>query len=309
MSARIVAPNDVSIAEAAEAIRRGELVVIPTETVYGLAADAMSPSAIARVFAAKGRPAENPLIVHVSSIEEAGQVAVHMPEMAKRLGESFWPGPLTLVLPRAESLPREVTGNLDTVAVRIPNHLAALALIRAAGTPLAAPSANPFTRLSPTRADHLDSAILAHVAMVLDAGPCEVGVESTVLDLSGGAPRILRPGGISREAIERVIGPIADDPSDKEASRSPGQYPRHYSPRTPVKLVAKADSDAAALVFSEPRSAHQLRMPANPLPYAARLYAALHELDTLGAGEIQIELPPLGPAWEAIHDRLKKASA
>lgn len=283
---------------------------MPTETVYGLACDALNREAVRRAFGAKGRPAENPLIVHIASLGEIDALAADMPPAVRVLAEAFWPGPLTMVLHKKSAVPNEVTGGLDTVAIRVPNHPVALALIAASGTPLAAPSANIFTRLSPTRVEHLDPALLEHVSLVLDAGPCEIGVESTVLDLShpGVQPAILRPGAISRAQIERVIGPNADPISPAAGLRSPGQYPRHYAPRAGIKLVERADPTAHALVIGPPRGEHQISMPDEAAAYASRLYEALHEIDNAYPEEIQIEMPPNTPDWEAVRDRLAKAA-
>ena len=304
---KILPATDESVLEAAAAIRRGDLVVIPTETVYGLAADASNPKAIAKVFAAKGRPAENPLIVHIAGISHLTKVARTVPQAAKTLADAFWPGPLTLVLPKLAFIPSEVTAGLDNVAVRMPNHITALQLIAEVGRPLAAPSANRFTRLSPTRIEHLDPQLMEHVAFAIDAGPCQIGVESTVLDLTCEQPRILRPGGVSRTQIEQVlrsrveIGPI-------QAHRSPGMYSRHYSPNATVNLVEAAGPKVAALVFGAPKNPDQIRMPSDPQAYAANLYEALHFLDSRKPGVIEIELPPEAPEWEAVLDRLAKAA-
>lgn len=301
-------PDQANIARAAQYIRAGGLVVMPTETVYGLAADALNPEAVREIFAAKGRPPENPLIVHVASPNDMWTLAEEVPETAVHLAELFWPGPLTMVLRKSDLVPDVITAGLGTVALRLPNHTVALELIRASGTCLAAPSANRFTSLPPTRAEHLDPAIVGAAEMVLDAGPCRVGVESTVLDLTGGRPAILRPGAISRKQLEQLLGyPLGSAPPG--ARRSPGLYPRHYAPKASVRLVETAGQGAAALVLGRKTGDRQISMPSEPGAYAARLYAALHELDARNPMEIEVEVPPHSPEWEAVMDRLKKASA
>ena len=232
-------PEPEVIAQAAAVIRRGGLVAFPTETVYGLGADALSPAAVARIFDAKGRPAYDPIIVHVADSEALSRVAQEVPQVACRLAETFWPGPLTLVLPRAEAVPPTVTAGRDTVAVRCPDHPVALALIQAAGTPIAAPSANRFGGPSPTTAQHVLDDLAGQVELILDAGPTPIGVESTVLDLTQAVPTILRPGGLPREALEAVLGPVAVLERAKAPETglpSPGLLPRHYAPQAQLCL-------------------------------------------------------------------------
>jgi len=304
---RIVDPTPQNIQAAADALLDGQLVVIPTETVYGLAADAGNLAAVQAVFAAKGRPADNPLIVHIGSNEWMEDLAVEVPAVARTLAERFWPGPLTLVLKKKALVLPEVTGGLDTVAVRMPAHPVALELIRSAGIPLAAPSANQFTNLSPTRAQNVDPEIAARAEMVLDGGPCEVGLESTVVDCTTDPIRILRPGRISQKDIEVATG-VLPLLGSEVSHRSPGQYPRHYAPKTPVCLVPKLAAEQGGLVLSELTNPSQVLMPSDPVAYAALLYETLHDLDNVGLSQIFVEMPPATPEWTAVWDRLKKAS-
>src|SRR5581483_10612849 len=231
-------PDETAMTRAAEALRGGGLVAFPTETVYGLGANALDAEAVARIFAAKGRPANNPLIVHVPDVAAARELVTDWPETAERLAERFWPGPLTLALPRRETIPDIVTAGGPTVAVRVPAHPVALALFRAAGVPVAAPSANRSGYLSPTRAEHVLAGLDGRIEMVLDAGPVPGGIESTVLDLTGDPPRLLRPGLVSPAELEAVIGPIRTaEPAPTGGDRplpSPGMLSRHYAPRTPL---------------------------------------------------------------------------
>ena len=293
------------IQSAAAAIRRGELVVMPTETVYGLAADAKNETAVANIFATKGRPSSNPLIVHVGSFAQASALVSEIPDWARDLVSRFWPGPLTLVLKSTGVIPYSVAGGLDTVAIRIPAHPVALRLIAAADRPLAAPSANRFTMLSPTQAEHLDPTILSSVAAVLDGGPCEVGIESTVVDATGDTPVILRSGVISAADISETTG--LQVTTEQNSVKSPGHHPRHYSPRAELRIVLKITDSAAGLTFG-PSGPGQIQMPVHPLGYATRLYAALHELDEHNPKYIEVEAPPDTAAWEAVRDRLHRAA-
>ena len=219
-------------------IRQGGLVAFPTETVYGLGADAFNPAAVSRIFAAKGRPSDNPLIVHISSLEELYPLVRTLPDRALKLAQAFWPGPLTIVLPRSPEVPEAVTAGLNTIAVRMPAHPVALALIRAAGTPIAAPSANLSGRPSPTTAQHVRDDLDGRIEAIIDAGPAPVGIESTVVDLSTGTPLLLRPGGITRQRLTEVVGQVALPPvKSNEPPRSPGLKYRHYAPKAPVMLV------------------------------------------------------------------------
>ncbi|MCC7436030.1 MAG: threonylcarbamoyl-AMP synthase [Methanoregulaceae archaeon] len=301
-------PTPLNLQIAADALLRGELVCMPTETVYGIAADATNPEAVRQIFAAKDRPADNPLIVHISDFVQLEDVVSEWTDAADVLANRFWPGPLTLVLKKSEMIPNEVTGGLETVAVRMPDHPVALELIELAGIPLAAPSANRFMHLSPTRAEHVDPRIAERVAMVLDGGPCRIGLESTVVDVSVDPPRILRPGGISRGQIQAALGRPLGQLPPSDVRRSPGMYLRHYAPKAPLEFVEALEPDAVGLGFGTPRNDRQIRMPDDPNAYAAGLYAALHRLDAGNPAVIYVEHPPEEPEWEAVHDRLRKAA-
>jgi L-threonylcarbamoyladenylate synthase len=287
-------------------IRAGGIVAFPTETVYGLGANALDAAAVARIFAVKGRPRQSPLIVHVDSIEMARALVLEWPDAADRLARRYWPGPLTLVLPKQPPIPDIVTAGLDTVGLRMPAHPLALALIRAAGVPIAAPSANPFTGLSPTTAEHVRQSLGDAVDLVLDGGPSAVGIESTVLSLAGAEPALLRPGVIPLPEIESLIGRVRiAEGVATGAHASPGMHPRHYRPRTPLVLLAAGDPAPTG-------RGEWLRlgpeMPAEPAAYAAGLYAALHRLDARGLDWIAVERPPDTPEWAGILDRLTRAS-
>lgn len=306
---KVVPATLKNIALAAEAIRAGKLVVMPTETVYGLAADATNRAAIKKVFAVKERPFENPLIVHIADLDQLEEIAKQVPTCARILAERFWPGPLTLVLLKSDMIPDEVTGGLDTVAVRMPAHPVALSLIRRAGVPIAAPSANRFMKLSPTRAEHVDSVLARRVEWVLDGGPSKVGVESTVVDCSGEGARILRPGGVPRGEIAAALGgPLGTQPPDDLARRSPGMYRRHYAPKADLKLVEALTEKMAGLTFEKPANEKQIKMPKSAPAYSAVLYDNLHKLDRMRVATIYVQAPPDGPEWEAVRDRLEKAS-
>lgn len=305
---KILAPTPENIALAAAALQRGELVVIPTETVYGLAADATNPDAIRRVYEAKGRPKENPLIVHLAAPDQLNEVGSEVPEIAHQLAERFWPGPLTLVVPKHPDLPLEVTGGLDTVAVRMPDHGVALALLAMANRPVAAPSANQYMHLSPTKVEHIDEGIAKHASLALNGGPCSVGVESTVIDLTCDPPRLLRPGGVSRGDLQAALGSPLSAAPPNGPRRSPGMAERHYAPNAELRLVDLLDDEDAGLCFADPAGPHQIEMPEDPQAYAAALYGALHALDGM-AGVICVESPPETPEWEAVWDRLRRASA
>ncbi len=305
---QILQPTDEALNRAARILKDGGVVVMPTETVYGLACSALNPEAVRRVYEIKGRPSANPLIVHISEFTQLKAVAESWPKEAEILAKRFWPGPLTLVLPKKAKVPDETTGGLDTVAVRVPDHAIALELIKRSGLPLAAPSANLFMGLSPTRAKDVDEAILVDVEMVLDGGPCLIGVESTVLDLSEEHPRILRPGGVSRADIQAALGRQLGELPPPHLRKSPGMHPRHYAPRAKVVLVKRIDDEAAGLTLSTPTHELQIQMPLDARAYAAGLYSGMRRLDVLGVEEIQVQLPPSTPEWEAVWDRLQKAS-
>lgn len=297
--------DEEAIRQASEAVRSGLLVGMPTETVYGIAGDAMSRGAIRSIFRLKGRPESNPLIVHLASAGDMELVVSRTTRDSKICAKTFWPGPLTLVLPKRPEVPPETTGGLDTVAVRVPSHEVALALLKEAGIPLAAPSANRFMGLSPTHAEDIDPMILKGLACVLDGGECEVGIESTVLDLTESEPRILRPGAIGKAEIEAALGKRVQSGGPK---RSPGMYPRHYAPRTPVRLVDRLGGRAAGLTFEEPQNERQIKMPLDANAYASKLYRALAQLDRLGERSIDVQTPPQSPDWDAVNDRLGKAA-
>lgn len=305
---KVVPATLKNIALAAEALKAGKLVVMPTETVYGLAADATNKAAVKKIFSAKERPSDNPLIVHIADLSQISIVAREFPLAAQVLAERFWPGPLTLVLPKAEGFNTEVTGGLDTVAVRMPAHPVALSLIRKAGIPIAAPSANRFMKLSPTRPDHIDAVLGKRIELVLDGGPSKIGVESTVVDCCSETPRILRPGGVSRGDIEAVLGyPLGTMPPE-EIRRSPGMYQRHYAPKAALKLVEKLTEKMPGLTFEAPLNPKQIKMPKSAGAYSAVLYDSLHKLDRMKASTIYVQQPPEGSEWEAVRDRLAKAS-
>jgi L-threonylcarbamoyladenylate synthase len=286
-------PNNIQ--HAAALLRAGKLVAFPTETVYGLGANALDAAAVRSIYEAKGRPASSPLIVHVTGVGMARELAAEWPDEAEKLARRFWPGPLTIVVPKNPAVPDIVTAGLPSVGLRMPAHPMARALLDAAQIPIAAPSANRFTQLSPTTAEHVRSAFPD--LYVIDGGPCAVGIESTVVSLAGPVPRILRPGMVTQPQIEEVIGPVETGAGPE----SPGQHPRHYSPRTPVILgPPPAEGRGARLDLAS--------MPADPAHYAEQLYSTLHALDKQGYDWIAIELPPDTPDWAGVRDRLQRAS-
>jgi L-threonylcarbamoyladenylate synthase len=317
------APQAAIIAQAAAVLRAGGLVAFPTETVYGLGANALDEQAVARIFAAKGRPATNPLIVHVLNLSAGLPLVREVPEAAHALAARFWPGPLSLVLARSERVPDLVTAGGPTVALRAPDHRVAMALLEACGLPLAAPSANPSNLLSPTTAEHVLNGLDGKIDVVLDAGPTAGGLESTVVDVTVSPPRLLRPGLVTRAQIESAIGPIVDgaDSNPMAPARSPGRQERHYAPRTPLECVADGRARVEALLSQglrvgwlvwtpQPLSPNAIieRLPADPQGYGAELYAALHRLDRADVSRIIVDVPPEGDAWAAVHDRLRRAS-
>ncbi len=286
-------------------LQRGQLVVVPTETVFGLAANALDPEAVARIFAAKGRPADNPLIVHVRDVAQAQRLATEWPDLAQKLADAFWPGPLTMVLPKQAQVPAITTAGLDSVALRCPRHPVMQALLADLDFPLAAPSANLSESLSPTTLDDLEPRLTRRAAAVLQGEPTEFGIESTVVRVTPDGVRLLRPGAISRSEIEAVVGELmANDPEEKA---SPGLRKRHYAPRTPIHLVDQLDASVAGLVIGNAANGpHQVAMPAEPYAYAQRLYRELARLDRGGHEAIFIQRPPNTPEWEAVHDRLNR---
>jgi L-threonylcarbamoyladenylate synthase len=316
---RVAEPDAQSVAEAARLLRDGKLVAFPTETVYGLGGDATNERAVAAIFEAKGRPEFNPLISHVLDAT-AAQKFVRWNDTADRLAARFWPGPLTLVLPRSPESPISLlaTAGLDTVAIRAPSHPVAQALIRAADRPIAAPSANRSGAISPTRAEHVVESLGERVPLILDGGPCLVGVESTVLDLSTATPTLLRPGGATREAIEAVIGPIAASdalPSGDSAHKSPGQLESHYAPARPVRLGATSVGADEGLLAFGPTVPPGAMLTYNLSPSgdlgeaAANLFAQMRLLDRPGIGRIAVMPIPETGLGLAINDRLRRAAA
>ena len=342
--------DPAEIRDAAGLLRAGKLVAFPTETVYGLGANVFDAEAVARIYAVKRRPAASPLIVHIATIEMAKKLVKSWPETADRLAERFWPGPLTLVLPTAlvvtglspvrherspaalfRTIPPIVTAGLPTVALRMPAHPTAQALIRAAGIPLAAPSANRFTELSPTTVEHVRKSLGNEIDYILDGGPCKVGIESTVLSLAGPKPILLRPGGISRIELEAIIGPVALAQEITTGPHpAPGMHPRHYSPRTPLLLVTNGNvpdrGQGIYLQYAHPAkrvsvdskakvgrnigsSIATVQMPTTAADYAAALYEQLHQADAASADWIAVDQFPNTPEWEAIQDRLRRAAS
>ncbi|MBC7291386.1 MAG: threonylcarbamoyl-AMP synthase [Actinotalea sp.] len=340
------APTPEEVAAAAEALRGGDLVAFPTETVYGLGADAANPAAVAKVFAAKGRPADHPLIVHLASADQLDDWAVDVPDAARRLADRFWPGPLTLILRRHPRVPTAVTGGQDTIGLRVPRHPVAHALLEAFGGGVAAPSANRFGRVSPTTRARVVAELGDVVGTVLEGGDCEVGLESTIVDLSGDRPRLLRPGGIGAAELAEVLH-AAPTRAGTGAPRTPGRLPSHYAPTTPVRVVDGEALDAAvAAVSAAGRRCVALRLavaqaegsPADRAPtraappadgsaaddapdglaavltlpaeagaYGRALYGRLAEVDRLDGDVALVQRPPARPGWEAVHDRLGRA--
>ncbi len=328
--------SDAEIAAAVTALRAGELVAFPTETVYGLGADAANPAALARVYQAKGRPTDHPLILHLADAAALSHWVDELPAsiaaQVEQLAQRFWPGPLTLVLPRAAQVSPVLTGGQQSIAVRVPSHPVAQRLLRAFGGGIAAPSANRYGRVSPTRAEHVREEFPQGVT-ILEGGDCEVGVESTILSLLETPPRILRPGIVGKQQLEALIGPLAEG-SSSVTPRVPGSTPQHYAPQTPVELVAtealnariessNASGDAVVVLARrepETRSAlacgaapphvrRWLQAPTSAADYAHDLYANLRALDKENAARILIEQVPASPEWDAVRDRLGRAAA
>jgi len=290
------------LAQAAQIIQRGGLVAFPTETVYGLGANALNPEAIARIYEVKGRPRASPLIVHVADAAMARTLVTEWPARAGQLAARFWPGPLTLVLKKAEVVPDLVTAGLNSVGVRVPAHPIALELIRRAGVPIAAPSANLFTEISPTTAAHVRQSLGDTVDMVLDGGPTEVGIESTVVSLTREIPTVLRPGMISRQQLEEATGvPWQQQEETPQIMESPGQHLKHYAPNTPLYVFKNRFE-------TPPGRGLILDLPPEREAYASNLYAVLHEADAQGWDWIGLVEPPDKPEWEGIRDRLRRAS-
>jgi L-threonylcarbamoyladenylate synthase len=309
---------------AAAALRAGQLVAFPTETVYGLGANALDAEAVRRIFAAKGRPSHNPIIVHIADVALAPEVVSHWPDQAQQLAQRFWPGPLTLVLPKRAEIPTEVTAGLPSVGIRVPSHPVALELLKRGGLPVAAPSANRSNEISPTTAIHVFESLQGRIDYVINGGPCTSGIESTVLDLTTSPPRILRPGPISLKDVQEAIGPVecATTVMTDQPLPSPGLMPRHYAPHHPLELTS---DDGASRVrdliamgrrvgwltwIHAPgvRGSRRIDMPDNAVDYATRLYAALHEADDWPIDVIVVAAPPDEPEWLAIRDRLRRAA-
>ncbi|MHB1605380.1 MAG: L-threonylcarbamoyladenylate synthase [Leptospirales bacterium] len=314
--------RNVPVQEASEILRKGGLVAFPTETVYGLGGDAENPEAVKRIFSAKGRPADHPLIVHIPNSGELSRWAREVPPEAFILAERYWPGPLTLILKRDRRVPDIVTGGQDTVGLRVPDHPVALALLEAFGGGIAAPSANRFGRVSPTTAAHVREELGDAPDLILDGGPCRVGIESTILDLSTNRPILMRPGAITGPEIEDLLGlPVSMPGSD--SPRAPGRMKSHYAPNTPVFLVSDAQMEeeirrriangqrVAVLTMSPTRQTGnclQQSMPDTPAGWAHELYASLRILDNQGFECILVEIPPFGADWQGVQDRLMRAA-
>jgi L-threonylcarbamoyladenylate synthase len=319
-----------AVRQAATCLCAGELVALPTETVYGLAANALDAQAVAKVFSTKGRPASNPIIVHVASLEMARRCVAAWPDLANRLATAFWPGPLTLVLSRASCIPAIVTAGGPTVGVRWPSHPFMQAVIRACGFPLAAPSANAASQLSPTSAEHVVSGLGDRIRLIVDGGPAQVGIESTVVDLTKDPPQVLRPGMIHAESLRAVTGKLAAPDEERGGSgplRSPGQLPRHYAPKARLMIwswsseeelkarlahsgwdLAQGQVVAHTVIPTGGGFGRVSVIPHDAEAFARALYAELHRCDEAGAEWIVVEAVPNSPAWQAIGDRLARAA-
>jgi L-threonylcarbamoyladenylate synthase len=304
--------SDDQIQQAAEIIRSGGVVAFPTETVYGLGANALDPQAVDRIYELKGRPNTSPLIVHAASIEQARSLVTWWPPEADTLARTYWPGPLTMVLPKIAAVPDNATAGLDTVGVRVPNHPVALRLIELAQVPIAAPSANLFTQLSPTTAQHVRDAFGDEI-LVLDGGPTDIGIESTVITFNRDKILLLRPGMITIDGIEDTLHPENPDSESADTPHaSPGLHKKHYAPRTPLlvdKLPPGSGRGAWMWITTDAVAARRIQMPAEPARYARHLYSTLHALDVEGYDWIAVECPPNEPQWRAILDRLKRAAS
>ncbi len=314
-------PSPEAVNQAADLIKKGELVAFPTETVYGLGANALDAQAVQKIFAAKGRPQNNPLIVHVSGKEQAQSLVTEWTDSAEQLAEAFWPGPLTIVLPKNGHIPDVTTGGGSTVALRCPDDETALMLIETSGVPIAAPSANRSGSISPVDGAHVQKDLEGLIPLILDSGPVPGGIESTVIDLSGAHPRLLRPGLLSVTDIERVIGPVERTSlrmTKDFPAASPGLQKRHYSPKTPFLEadeieIQKQTQPFGMLHFKNKKFDHKdmtsIVLSGNPQAYAHDLYKALHELDAQNLHVIFFEMPPHADEWLGVRDRLMRASA
>jgi len=320
----ILPASSDAIRRASKLLQEGKLVVFPTETVYGLGANALDPAAVQRIFTAKGRPNNNPIIVHIADATLAPTVVTSWPEKARVLAERFWPGPLTLILPKRPEVPDAVTAGLPNVGIRVPSHPVALALLREAQIPIAAPSANRSTELSPTTAEHVVKSLDSMVDLILDDGQCPGGIESTVLDLTSNPPRILRPGMVTQADLEPIIGTVADSTviNPNQPLPSPGLMERHYAPRTPLELAADDGANRVQELLSEGKrvgwltwsgsriinGARRIDMSTDSRQYAHHLYAALHHADAWGVDCIVMADPPNETEWFAVRDRLSRAA-
>jgi L-threonylcarbamoyladenylate synthase len=325
------AESRATLRRAADILLRGGLVAIPTETVYGLAAVATDAAAVARIFAAKGRPASNPLIVHVSGVDMLRPLVATWPEEAERVTAHHWPGPLTVVVPASDAVPDVVRAGGTTVALRSPEHPVTASLLAILGKPLAAPSANRSGLISPTTAAHVAASLGDAVDLILDGGTCDCGIESTVLDLSGAVPRVLRPGPLDRQTLEVSLHGSIEGPeaTSSTVARSPGLLPRHYAPKAELELATDGRERVHTLLAADKRvgwitrgavattataasaskgQLHHLSLPDDPAGYARHLYASLHALDDLGVEAIVVDRPPGDEAWHAVQDRLTRAS-
>lgn len=316
--------DNAAIERAADILRKGGIVAIPTETVYGLAGNALNPDAVQKIYDAKGRPATNPLIVHVLDTDQARELASTFPPVAEQLAAAFWPGPLTIIVPKTADVPDSVTAGFPSVAIRVPSHPVMRAVIEAAGVPLAAPSANRSQAVSPTRAGHVLKSLGDRIDLILDAGTTEHGLESTVVDCTSLPPRVMRPGPITLSQLEAVVGKLRLEEGvieDSAARLSPGMSQKHYAPKATVKVVSAerlakeiADAEAPAAVFLLGgavlnANATLVQMPANAVAYGAILYSELHKMDDSGMKTIIVEDVPRDDGWEAVRDRLRRASA
>lgn len=335
MQTKLLRPSEdpAAIEQAGALLRAGEVVGIPTETVYGLAADALNPEAVARIFEAKGRPQDNPLIVHIAAFDAIYDIAAEVPAQAKALAAAFWPGPLTMILPKQDKIPMVTSGGLNTVGIRFPSHPMAQAIIRAAGLPLAAPSANLSGRPSTTTAQHVIEDLDGKIAAVVDGGPCSVGVESTVVSLCGARPRLLRPGGISLEQLRSVLGEVDVDRAlrekidDSEKVSAPGMKYRHYAPKAPVTVVFGTPQASADYIFAQlgensgvlcfDDCADRFRGKAvvetfgpsdDEAEQAREVFDALRRFDDTDCTEIFAQCPPASGIGLAVSNRIKKAA-
>jgi len=321
---RVVRATQVEIETAVQALRDGELVAFPTETVYGLGANAQNPAAVRKIFEAKGRPVSHPVIVHLDSPRFLHRWVREVPETATKLAERFWPGPLTMVMSRAPNVHDVVTGGQDTVAIRVPSHPMAQQLLTAFGGGIAAPSANRYGKLSPTRAEHVREELGETVKVILDGGECQIGLESTIVSFEGQGVRLLRPGAVTAAQIRQVVGELLIG-ADLQSPRVPGGTPSHYAPTTPMAIVPSGEVDAHAAALSEggrrvavlaqrlPLKSHKyvtwINAGRRPEQYGHDLYANLRTLDKAGCQQILVQDVPDGEAWDAIRDRLRRAAS